>query len=123
MLGLRSHIFFVDDVTVAAAELVKGVFPNITQADVDRLIGVVRTQNPVVYQLIASQNTGAVIAQEADWKAEQQGAQAYVYYFTHTVAVRQGRLGAPHTAEIPVRQPGARRAADRTGDAEGAGAG
>jgi para-nitrobenzyl esterase len=94
----------IDDARLT--ELVKGVFPNITPADVDRLVGVVRTQNPgtpnhIVYQLIASQNTGAVITQEADRKAEQQGAPAYVYYFTHTVAARGGRLGAPHTAEIP----------------------
>ena len=54
-----------------------------------------------MYQLIASQNTGAVITQEADRKAEQKAAPAYVYYFTHTVAARGGKLGAPHTAEIP----------------------
>ena len=87
-------------------ELVKGVFPNIAQSDLDRVIGTVRAQNPgqpnhIVYQLIASQNTGAVITQEADRKAEQKAAPAYVYYFTHTVAARGGKLGAPHTAEIP----------------------
>ncbi len=87
-------------------ELVKGVFPNIVQTDLDRLVSVVRTQNAgqpnhIVYQLIASQNTGANITQEADRKAEQNGAPAYVYYFTHTVAARDGKLGAPHTAEIP----------------------
>ncbi len=87
-------------------ELVKGVFPNIVQADVDRLVSAVRTQTPnapnhIAYQLIASQNTGANITQEADRKAEQKAAPAYVYYFTHTVAARGGRLGAPHTAEIP----------------------
>ena len=94
----------IDDARLS--ELVKGVFPNIAQTDVEKLVGVVRTQNPgtpnhVLYQLIASQNTGAVITQQADRKAEQKGAPAYVYYFTHTVAARGGRLGAPHTAEIP----------------------
>jgi para-nitrobenzyl esterase len=87
-------------------ELLKGVFPNIAQNDLEQLVKVVRTQNPdqpnhIVYQLIASQNTGANILQEAERKAEQNGAPAYVYYFTHTVAARGGKLGAPHTAEIP----------------------
>ena len=81
-------------------ELVKGVFPNITQADIDRLVSAVRTVEPgvpnhIAYQLIASQNTGAAITLEADRKAEQKGAPAYVYYFTHTVAARRGKLGAP----------------------------
>ena len=38
---------------------------------------------------------------EADRKAEQNGAPVFVYYFTHTVPARGGKLGAPHTAEIP----------------------
>lgn len=87
-------------------ELLQGVFPKIVQSDLERLVKVVRTQNPgepnhIIYQLIASQNTGANILQEAERKAEQNGAPAYVYYFTHTVAARGGKLGAPHTAEIP----------------------
>jgi len=87
-------------------ELLTGVFPNISQGDLERLVSVVRTQNPgvpdnVIYQLIASQNTGASIIDEAERKVAQGGAPAYVYYFTHTVPARGGKLGAPHTAEIP----------------------
>jgi para-nitrobenzyl esterase len=87
-------------------ELVQGVFPKIAQADLEKVVTVFRAKNPgtpnnVIYQLIASQNTGANILQEAERKAEQKGASAYHYYFTHTVAARGGKLGAPHTAEIP----------------------
>jgi len=87
-------------------ELVQGVFPKVAQADLDQVVTVFRAKNPgtpnnVIYQLIASQNTGANILQEAERKAEQKAAPAYHYYFTHTVAARGGKLGAPHTAEIP----------------------
>jgi para-nitrobenzyl esterase len=87
-------------------ELVKGVFPKIADNDLERVVSVFRAKNPgepnnIIYQLIASQNTGWSITHEAERKAEQKGAPAYVYYFTHTVAARGGKLGAPHTAEIP----------------------
>ncbi len=94
----------IDDARLS--ELLQGVFPKIAQPDLDKLVTVARAKNPgapnhIVYQLIASQNTGAVITQEADRKAEQKGAPVYFYYFTHQVAARAGKLGAPHTAEIP----------------------
>ena len=87
-------------------ELLKGVFHDISQDDLDRLVKTVRAQNPgtpnnVIYQLIASQNTGSQILEQADRKAAQNGAPVFVYYFTHTVPARGGKLGAPHTAEIP----------------------
>jgi para-nitrobenzyl esterase len=87
-------------------ELLKGVFANISQDDLDRLLKVVRTQNPgtpnhLIYQLIASQNQMVNLNLEADRKADQNGAPVFVYYFTHSVPARGGKLGAPHTAEIP----------------------
>jgi para-nitrobenzyl esterase len=87
-------------------ELLKPVFPNITQDDMDRLLKVVRMQNPntpnhIIYQLIASQNQMLNQGLEADRKADQNGAPVFVYYFTHVVPARGGKLGAPHTAEIP----------------------
>jgi para-nitrobenzyl esterase len=87
-------------------ELLKAVFPNISQDDLERLLKVVRAQNPgtpnhLIYQLIASQNQMVNLNLEADRKAEQNGAPVFVYYFTHTVPARGGKLGAPHTAEIP----------------------
>jgi para-nitrobenzyl esterase len=95
----------IDDAHLS--DLLKGVFRNISQEDLDRLVKTVRTQNPgqpnqIIYQLIASQaNTTSRIEEQADRKAEQKGAPVFVYYFTHTVAARGGKLGAPHTAEIP----------------------
>src|ERR1039458_3137264 len=82
-------------------ELLKAVFPNISQDDLERLLKVVRAQNPgtpnhLIYQLIASQNQMVNLNLEADRKAEQNGAPVFVYYFTHTVPARGGKLGAPH---------------------------
>ena len=87
-------------------ELLKGNFRGITQEDLERLVKTVRSQNPgapnqIIYQLIASQNMMRGVQDQADRKAEQNGAPVFVYYFAHTVPARGGKLGAPHTAEIP----------------------
>jgi para-nitrobenzyl esterase len=87
-------------------ELLKGNFKGIAQEDLERLVKTVRNQNPgqpnqIVYQLIASQAFMTGIEDQANRKAEQNGAPVFVYYFAHTVPARGGKLGAPHTAEIP----------------------
>ena len=87
-------------------ELLKGNFRGITPEDLGRLVKTVRTQNPgqpnqIIYQLVASQAAMTGVQDQADRKAEQNGAPVFVYYFAHTVPARGGKLGAPHTAEIP----------------------
>jgi para-nitrobenzyl esterase len=87
-------------------ELLKGNFRGITDADLERLVKTVRAQNPgqpnnIIYQLIASQIFVTGVQDQAERKAEQNGAPVFVYYFAHTVPARGGKLGAPHTAEIP----------------------
>ncbi len=89
-------------------ELLKGNFRGIAQEDLERLMKTVHCliQNPgqpnqIIYQLIASQNMMSGVQDQADRKAEQNGTPVFVYYFAHTVPAREGKLGAPHTAEIP----------------------
>jgi len=78
-----------------------------SDADVDKLIAVFRhaypgKDNTYLFQLLASQTSfqeGTVA--EAERKAAQGGAPAYLYYFTKHTPVRGGKLRAPHTLEIP----------------------
>jgi para-nitrobenzyl esterase len=84
----------------------KKTFNGIPDADVDRVVQAVRTDEPgasntFVFQLVTSLNFGAGVITEAERKADQGGAPVFVYYFTHAVSARGGKLGAPHTAEIP----------------------
>ena len=94
----------IDDAQLAA--MLQGTFRGIPAADVQHMIEVLRKQNPgkpnqFLFQLVASQNFGNDVLVEADRKAEQHGAPVFVYYFAHTVPARGGKLGAPHTGEIP----------------------
>jgi para-nitrobenzyl esterase len=82
-------------------------FLHASDADTDQLIQVFRRaypgkDNTYLFQLLASQASfqeGSTTL--AERKAEQGGAPVYVYYFTHHLSVRDGKLHAPHTAEIP----------------------
>lgn len=76
-------------------------------ADADRFIALYRRGFPAVdnmrlYQLISTDNwLTANIALLAERKAALGGAPVYVYHFEKTTPVEGGRLGAPHTLEIP----------------------
>ncbi|MDP8983783.1 MAG: carboxylesterase family protein [Pseudomonadota bacterium] len=80
----------------------------VSDADADQLISVFRRVYPgkddtYLLQLIASQtnSTQKNITTEAERKADQGGAPVYVYYFTKHTPVRDGKLRAVHTLEIP----------------------
>ncbi|MDP8985843.1 MAG: carboxylesterase family protein [Pseudomonadota bacterium] len=87
-------------------ELVKGA-AHVNDSDADRLIDVFRRvypgkDNTYLFQLIASQvSLSQAIITEAERKADQGGAPVYVYYFTKHTPVRDGKLRAVHTLEIP----------------------
>jgi para-nitrobenzyl esterase len=93
----------IDDATLRSD--VKN-FLHASDADTDQMIQVFRKaypgkDNTYLFQLLASQasfqESSATLAER---KAEQNGAPVYVYYFTHHLSVRDGKLHAPHTAEI-----------------------
>ena len=73
----------------------------------DELIQLYRTGHPDVpnvrlYQAMASDNwLTANVAMIAERKASLRAAPAYVYHFEWITPVEGGRLGAPHTIEIP----------------------
>lgn len=78
-----------------------------SDADATHLMEVFRQANPgkenvYLYQLLSSQ-TGLQGGTDtvAERKAAQGGAPVYVYYFTKHTSVRDGKLRAPHTLEIP----------------------
>jgi para-nitrobenzyl esterase len=87
-------------------ELVKGSLKT-NDADADQLIATFKKSYPgkdntYVYQLLLSQATFQERSiQVAERKADQGGAPVYVYYFTKHTPVRDGKLKAPHTLEIP----------------------
>ncbi len=76
-------------------------------ADVDQLIAAFRQAYPgkddtYLFQLLASQITFQEGSNTvAERKADQGGAPVYMYYYTHHTPVRDGKLRAPHTVEIP----------------------
>ena len=78
-----------------------------SDADADALIATFRKaypgkDNTYVFQLLLSQGTFQERSiQVAERKADQGGAPVYVYYFTKHTPVRDGKLRAPHTLEIP----------------------
>jgi para-nitrobenzyl esterase len=82
-------------------------FLHASDADTDKMIQVFRKaypgkDNTYLFQLLASQASfqeGSTTL--AERKADQNGAPVYMYYFTHHLSVRDGKLHAPHTAEIP----------------------
>ena len=88
-------------------QLVKGAV-NATDADADHLIELFRRvypgkDNTYLFELYASQVslTQIGVITEAERKFEQGGAPVYVYYFTKHSPVRDGKLRAVHTIEIP----------------------
>jgi para-nitrobenzyl esterase len=76
-----------------------------SDADVDRLIAIYKKGRPGVpnieiSQIIASDNFSSRVMTEAERKSVQK-ASVYVYYFTWKSPVRDGKLKAFHTLEIP----------------------
>jgi para-nitrobenzyl esterase len=76
-----------------------------SDADVDKLIAVYRKGRPKVSnvelaQIMASDNFAAGVLTEAERKSAQK-APVYMYYFTWKSPVRDGKLKAYHTLEIP----------------------
>jgi para-nitrobenzyl esterase len=76
-----------------------------SDADVDKLIAIYKKGRPgysnvELQQVIASDNFRAGVITEAERKAAQK-APVYMYYFTWRSPVRDGKLKAFHTLEIP----------------------
>jgi len=74
--------------------------------DADQLVSVYRRGHPRVdnmrlFQIMASDNLAVTMAMLAERKARLGGAAAYLYHFEWITPVEGGRLGAPHTLEIP----------------------
>lgn len=86
---------------------VKRVLRGADDAAVDRLIDVYRKGRPNIsntdlYLILASDATfRAGVLTEAERKADQGTAPVYMYYFTWKSPVRDGKLRAFHTLEIP----------------------
>jgi para-nitrobenzyl esterase len=86
---------------------VKQTLHNATDAQVDQIISAYRAGRPAasntdLYLIIASDATfRAGVLTEAERKAEQGKAAVYQYYFTWRSPVREGKLRAFHTVEIP----------------------
>jgi para-nitrobenzyl esterase len=77
-----------------------------SDADLDSLIGVYRKVRPGVsnidvYLILASDNFQAETMAQAEFKADAHQAPVYMYYFTWRSPVRDGKLKALHTVEIP----------------------
>jgi para-nitrobenzyl esterase len=83
------------------------VVAHTTDAGAEKLIEAFRAAYPgkddlYLFQLLASQATTQVqLITEAERKADQNGAPVYIYYFVKHTPVRDGKLRAPHTLEIP----------------------
>jgi para-nitrobenzyl esterase len=95
----------IDDASLHAH--VKQTVRNATDDQVDKLIQAYRAGRPGVsntdiFLIIASDATFRVgVTTEADRKAAQGKAPVYQYYFTWKSPVRDGKLRAFHTVEIP----------------------
>jgi para-nitrobenzyl esterase len=77
-----------------------------SDADVDSLIGVYRKVRPGIsnidlYLILASDNFQAETMAQAEFKADAHQAPVFMYYFTWRSPVREGKLKALHTVEIP----------------------
>ena len=77
-----------------------------SDADADSLIGVYRKARPGVsnidlYLVLASDNFQAETMAQAELKADARHAPVYMYYFDWRSPVRDGKLKAFHTVEIP----------------------
>ncbi len=93
-----------------------------SDADVDKLIAVYRKGRPKysnveLSQVIASDNFRAGVITEAERKAAQK-APVYMYYFTWRSPVRDGKLKAFHTLEIPFVLENVDEAKSMTGTGE-----
>jgi len=86
---------------------VKQTVRNASDAQIDQIISAYRAGRPTasntdLYLIIASDATfRAGVLTEADRKAAQGKAAVYQYYFTWRSPVREGKLRAFHTVEIP----------------------
>jgi len=95
----------IDDASLHAH--VKQTIRNASDAQVDKLIAAYRAGRPGasntdIFLIIASDATFRVgVITEADRKATQGKAPVYQYYFTWKSPVRDGKLRAFHTIEIP----------------------
>jgi para-nitrobenzyl esterase len=94
----------IDDETLVGA--LTG-FTQLARGEIERLVGLYREAHPgkdqaYLFQLIASDWwLGADAVAEAERKAGQGRAPAYLYYFAKHSPARGGRLRAVHTLEIP----------------------
>jgi para-nitrobenzyl esterase len=91
-------------------------------SDVDKLIATYRKgragySNVELQQVIASDNFRAGVTTEAERKAAQK-APVYMYYFTWRSPVREGKLKAYHTLEIPFVLENVDEAKSMTGTGE-----
>jgi len=93
-----------------------------SDADVDKLVGLYKKGRPSVSnielsQIIASDNFRAGVITEAERKSAQK-APVYMYYFTWKSPVREGKLKAFHTLEIPFVLENVDQAKSMTGTGE-----
>jgi para-nitrobenzyl esterase len=77
-----------------------------SDADLDSLIGVYRKVRPGIsnidlYLILASDNFQAETMAQAEFKADARQAPVFMYYFSWRSPVREGKLKALHTVEIP----------------------
>jgi para-nitrobenzyl esterase len=91
-----------------------------SDSDVGRVIAAYKKGRPGLtnldYNLIlASDNFRAGVVTEAERKSAQK-APVYMYYFTWQSPVRQGKLKAFHTLEIPFHQENVNEASSMTGE-------
>ena len=95
----------IDDATLHAK--VKQILPKVDDAQIDKLIAIYKKRRPSytnvnLYLALASDATfRAGVITETERKAAAGGAPVYLYYFTWNSPVRNGKLRAFHTVEIP----------------------
>jgi para-nitrobenzyl esterase len=94
----------IDDPTLRSR--VKQLLHGVADADVERIIAAYRkgrpgASNTDLFLIMASDGFRQAILLEADRKVSQGGAPVYQYYFTWHSPVREGKLRAFHTVEIP----------------------
>jgi para-nitrobenzyl esterase len=82
-----------------------GAMP-LSDAQTDQLMALYRRGHPGVsnvrlFQILSSDGLAVEVASVAQRKAALAAAPAYVYHFEWITPVEGGRLGAPHTLEIP----------------------
>jgi para-nitrobenzyl esterase len=113
----------IDDATLRAQ--VKPLLRGADDAKVDEAIAVYRKNRPGasntdLFLIVASDATfRQSVLIEADRQAAQRGAPVYQYYFTWKSPVRDGKLRAFHTLEIPFAFDDVDRARSMTGSGEG----